>query len=583
MFPPSARHVTRHLALPLGAVLLLGGCGGSGPEAAPAILPGPVASSAGGMVVSGSALATRAGIEILEAGGNAMDAAVATAFALAVVEPTQSGLGGRTQVVFRTAGGRVGGIDGATQAPADYPVGLPPAGDHGWATVAVPGTVAALARAVTQEGRLSLQAVIAPALRYAREGFPLSVPEAARLAGAAADLALDPGARLHFLQPDGSPLQPGERWVQPVLADLLERIGAEGPDAFYQGGTATTMARDIQAGGGFIARADVEAYRTLDAIVVEGRYRDLELVGTHLPASGATTIQALQVLEHLDPASGSDGAWAGAVGQALLLAFRDRDEVQRMDPQEAARRLVSRDRAAELAREARRPGSPAGGVASRAHTDDPGSNGSGRGGSGGDGPGSYGSGDDDEPPFTTHLSVADGEGMVVALTQSLGPNAGARVASPELGFLYATSLGGYLGEVRAGERPWSSQSPMLVLRDGEPILVLGGAGARRIISAAVAVISRWADRGMPLAEAMAAPRLHATPGRLTLEEVDGAPWPASTVDDLAAVGLEMRTDEAGSWFARLNVIERSGEGFTGIADARWPGGGAGGPAPAQAR
>lgn len=507
------------------------------------------------MVVSGSALATRAGIEMLEAGGNAMDAAVATAFALAVVEPTQSGLGGRTQMVFRTADGRNGGIDGATEAPAGYHPPETPLGEHGWATVAIPGTVAALVRAVEEEGRLPLPAVLAPALRYARDGFLLSAPEAARLASADPELSGDPGARLHFLGENGTPRVAGERWVQPVLAGLLERIGREGAAAFYTGDVAATMARDIQAGGGVVSRADLEGYRSLDGLVVEGSYRDLDLVGTYLPASGATTIQALQVLEHLDPGAGSEGAWAGAVGHALLLAFRERDEVRHQDPEEAAQRLVSKRRAAELAAEVKRP------LATPLPD----------------------TGGEVESPFTTHVSVADGAGMMVALTQSLGPTGGARVASPELGFLYATTLGGYLGEVRPGERPFSSQSPLLVLREGRPVLVMGGAGARRIISASVAVLSRWADRGMSIQDAMRAPRLHATPGLLTLEDMEGHPWPATTAEELQAVGLRMETRPEGRWFARLNVIEVDAARFTGIVDPRWQGGGAGGASPSRVR
>lgn len=545
------------LRRPLPALLLLtsalfGACGEAESVAWPPqedTTPGPVATSRNGMVVSGSALATRAGIEVLEAGGNAMDAAVATAFALAVVEPTQSGLGGRTQVVFRTTDGRTGGIDGATEAPAGYEPPAIPLGDHGWGTVAVPGTVAALVRAVEDEGRLPLEAVMAPALRYAQDGFILPAPEAARLAGAAAELWLDPGARLHFLREDGTARVAGERWVQPVLAGLLERISQGGADAFYAGETAALMARDIQAGGGAVSLPDIEGSRTVDGLVVEGSYRDLQLVGTYLPASGATTIQALQILEHLDPGAGSDAAWAGAVGRALLLAYRDRDEARGAERAEAAARLVSRARAEELAAEALRlpsvdPALPAAGG---------------------------------ESPFTTHVSVADADGMVVALTQSLGPTGGARVASPELGFLYATTLGGYLGEVRAGERPFSSQSPLLVLRAGRPVLVMGGAGARRIISASVAVLSRWADRGLSIQDAMAAPRLHATPGVLTLEQVDGAPWPTGTADELEALGLRMETRPEGSWFARLNIVEVEGDRFTGIADHRWEGGAAGGP------
>lgn len=567
--PVLARSQTSRTLL-LGALALGMACGeappGSPPPARwPASVgaePGLMARSSGGMVVSGSRLATLAGIEMLEAGGNAMDAAVATAFALAVVEPTQSGLGGRTQVVYRTASGRVGGVDATNLVPAGYDPSRVPEAEYGWSTVAVPGTVAGLVRALEEAGSLPLATVMGPALLYASEGFELPEEEAARLRSAAAELALDEGARRHFLGEDGTPLAAGERWVQPALAEVLRQVGRDGAAAFYTGDIARHMARDMEARGGFVTPSDLADYRTRGALLVEGRYRDLDLVGTYLPASGATTIQALQILEHFEVGAMDEADWASVVAQALLLAFRDRDEVQRDDPGEAARRLVSPEQAAALAREVRVPGSF---PASAPPASSP------------PAPAPSPPAADREPPFTTHVSTADREGMLVALTQSLGPTAGARVASPELGFLYAVTMGGYLGEVRPGERPWSSQSPMMALRDGRPVLVLGGAGARRIISAAVQTVSRWADQGMEVEAAMAAPRFHPSPGSLVLEEVESAPWPTDTASRLEEAGFRVSFQPGGSWFARLNVIRRDGDGFTGIADGRWPGGGAGGP------
>jgi gamma-glutamyltranspeptidase/glutathione hydrolase len=179
----------------------------------------------------------------------------------------------------------------------------------------------------------------------------------------------------------------------------------------------------------------------------------------------------------------------------------------------------------------------------------------------------------EEPAFTTHVSVADGDGNAVALTQSLGPTGGARVVTPGLGFLYASTMGGYLAGGGPGYRPWSSQAPLLVLRGGEPWLVLGGAGARRILSALVATVTRMVDRGLSLEEALAAPRIHPSGGRIHVEEG----WPEA--EALAELGYTVEPRER-SWFARLMVVERTeGGGFLGAGDPRWSGSAAAGPDP----
>jgi gamma-glutamyltranspeptidase/glutathione hydrolase len=174
---------------------------------------------------------------------------------------------------------------------------------------------------------------------------------------------------------------------------------------------------------------------------------------------------------------------------------------------------------------------------------------------------------------TTHISVADRQGGLVALTQSVGPTMGSKVVTPGLGFVHAATMG-YLGELERGtRRHWSSQSPLLVLRDGRPVYVIGGAGARRILSGIVETLSRAIDEALPIDQAIAAPRLHPSPARIELELGAGAAaWPDIVLRDMRERGFVVATREFGSYFARINAIHRDESGMlTGVADPRWTG------------
>ncbi|MEZ4422027.1 MAG: gamma-glutamyltransferase [Gemmatimonadota bacterium] len=532
----------RPRTLLLLSTFALAGCSaeaGSG-TGAPA---GPVAHASGGMVVSGSAPATAAGVEVLRAGGNAVDAAVAAAFALAVAEPTQSGLGGRTQALWRTPQGTVAGIDATTEVPSGFRPEAAVGGDYGWGAVAIPGTVAGLAGLHEGRGRLPWAQVVAPAIRLAEEGFELSPGEAERLRSAARELATDEGARRHFLRPDGTPYGPGERLVQPTLAATLRVLATEGADAFYRGSLSRTLTAEMEARDGWVRANDLDAYRAVPAVVGSGTFRGLELWGSYLPASGVTTIEALQILDRLPLEEASSAERTAMIAHALTQAFEDRERVQG-PADSAASELTSPGRAEARAQELRAlladrsAGTP--------------------------------SGPDAEHPNTTHLSVVDAEGWAVSMTQSLGPTGGARVASPGLGFLYASTLG-YLVDIQPGDRPWSSQSPLIALRDGELAYVIGGAGSRRIISALVSTFVRLGVERMDLEAALAAPRLHPSEGTLTLETgtgVDGSDWGGP---DFARFGFEIDTEPFGVYFARLNAIAVGADGQrVGVGDPRWP-------------
>ena len=510
---------------------------------------GRVARSAAGVVVSGSPLATAAGLRMLEGGGNAMDAAVATAFALAVVEPSQSGLGGRTHMLIRTADGQFAALDGWTEVPAGATSPLAGESDtvFGYATIAVPGTVAALTRALAQHGLLPLTTVMGPAIELAERGFPLHESEARRLTAARNRLEQFPGSRAVFLSRAGAPPEAGTRFVQPALARVLRAVAESGAVGFYQGWVADSMDADMRRHGGLVRRADLERYRPDVARVVRGSYRGYELVGTYLPASGVSLIEALQILETFDLRGRVGSAeWVSLVAQALEASFEDRRASQYLPAEQEAAKLTSKAWARSRAGGIRPDGRlPAGDSAF-------------------------------DPSHTTHLSVIDRHGMVVALTQSLGPNFGSKVATPGLGFLYAATMG-YLAARAPGDRPFSSQAPMIVLRDGRPVYVTGGGGGRRILSASVAVLSRLIDQRLSLADALAAPRFHPAGGQVILEDRAGAAWPSALQDRLAVLGLRLGSNRDGGYFARLHAIEwdAATNEYVGVADGRWTGAAAG--------
>jgi gamma-glutamyltranspeptidase/glutathione hydrolase len=519
---------------------------------------GRVATSTQGMVVSGSEPATRVGADVLASGGNAVDAAIATAFTLAVTEPTQSGLGGRTQALVWRPDGPPFGIDATNEVPASYDPDSSEQVDDGYGVIAVPGTVAGLARLHALAGSLPLSRLVEPAATLAERGFSLSAGEAGRLSDIRDRLALSPGASAAFLASDGSALAPGDTLRQPILAEVLRAIAAEGPEVFYRGWIADRMTADIGEHEGYVTAEDLAGYEADESIVVDGRFGDLRLLGTYIPASGATAIEALQILDHARRDPGQVGLAevdgerrAFSVGRALEMAYEDRETAwnDERPPSDDAAWITSVELAAERARRLTAPAMAAPGMR-----------------------------DSGESPNTTHLSVVDADGMAVAMTQSLGPTGGSRVATEGLGYLYAATLGGYLGYLEPGDRPWSSQSPLIALRGERPAYVMGGAGARRIISALVGTIIRLEVEGMSVEEAIAAPRLHPAASAWRFERAAGSNDPPGAALARAA-GHEVRVLPIDDYFARLNVIaiDPATGTISGIADPRWAWGAASGP------
>lgn len=518
-----------------------------------------------GAVSAAHPLATEAGVRMLELGGNAADAAVAAAFAIAVVEPSMNSIGGRNQILLRLPDGTVRGIDGTTQAPATYDPDTAPQADYGYAVVGVPGAAAGLLRLHAELGSLPLSVVMAPAIDYAENGYRLLPGEARRQASAADQSAEFPATAAIYLKPDGTPRGPGEMLVQKDYANTLKLIAAGGHDAFYRGEIARKIAADMEAHGGAVTLQSLNDYRAVDSRVVRGSYRGYEIVSLDVPSGGVITVQALHVMERFDPRSMTEAQWAAVKGQALGIAA---GELVRMGTDSAAARATSKAWAASVAEQlevpagARRTDGPAEAAFPPASWAAPTAASL-----------AYLPVQPDDDGHTTHLTAADGNGMFVALTQTLGPTMGSSVVTPGLGFLYASTLGGYLGRTEPGERARSNISPTLVLKDGQVVLALGGAGGGRIPPGIVQVISRVVDDGMSLADALAAPRVYMGGGTLEAETSPGTGWTPDEVAEMRALGLTVRENPGVGSFSRVHAIQYDAATGTWIggADPDWEG------------
>ena len=473
----------------------------------------PAVESATGMVVSAQHLATDAGVEMLRAGGNAIDAAVAVGYALAVVNPCCGNIGGGGFMTLRLADGRTTFLDFRETAPAAATSGMYLDADGnvvrgastiGWRAVAVPGSVAGLDAALTQYGTLPRAQVMAPAIRLARDGFVLVRGDTDIIEAAAARLRREPEVAGIFLRPDGTPPQPGDRLIQPDLARTLEAIATRGPEAFYQGAIPDAVAAAARAGGGIVTAADFAAYKVREMAPLSCPYRSWTVVSAPPPSSGGTVIcMVLGVLEGYDlRAAGFNAARSvHLMTEALRHAYLDRN-THLGDPdfvRNPLERLLSRDYALAI----RATINPDRATPSRDL-----------------GPGTP----PHERPETTHYSVADLAGNAVAVTYTINGAFGAGVMAPGTGFLLNNEMDDFTSKpgtanmfglvqgaanaIAPGKRPLSSMSPTLLLRDGQPYAVLGSPGGARIISITLQTILNLVDHGMEAQEAVNAPRIH---------------------------------------------------------------------------
>lgn len=504
--------------------------------------------SPNGMVTAAHPLAAEAGRLMLDKGGNAADAAVAAGFALAVVEPSMSGLGGRLMALLSTASGTIHGIDATTQAPMQYDTATAADMPFGYPTIGIPGVVAGLTKILNEHGTLSLEEVMAPAIRYAEEGFALLPGEALRHAMQLDEVKQFEGSSRYFLKGDTT-YSAGDWFVQKDLANTLKAIAAGGSDAFYKGAIAEKIISDLQKNGSVMTLEDLAAYQAEDRMVLKSNYRGYDIHALWMPSFGAITLEIMNILELLPMGELSEADWATACYQAIALAYEDRDK-QTSDSM--AQVLVSKVYAESLfpqinlqANPSRQMGfldaSPAQWQQMEGHT--------------------------------THLSVSDKNGMTVALTQSLGPNMGSRVATPELGFLYAVTLGRYLGVFDPGQRAASHISPVIVTRDGNPFLTLGAAGGSLIIPAVVTVMSRVIDQGLPLDQALAAPRVFFQADSMLIETHEGVNWDPASLQEIQSEGFFLKSINQPARFGRVHAVQFDSKKRTwiGAADPDWEG------------
>ncbi|MEC8984179.1 MAG: gamma-glutamyltransferase, partial [Candidatus Neomarinimicrobiota bacterium] len=390
-----------------------------------------VVRSKNGVVTTAHPLATNAGIEILESGGNAMDAAVAAAFTLSVVEPSMSGIGGRAQILIYTVDKEVHGIDATTQAPAHYEFDDTAGVEYGYQTIAVPGVVKGLTDGLKDFGSLTLEQVMEPAIGYAQNGFVLLPGEAYRQESVKDILNEFAGTRQYYMNEDSTAKHAGQWIIQSDLARVLKSISEKGPDVFYKGWIAQSMVADIRENGGFLTLKSLSDYKAERSHIVDGSYRSYGLKALWLPAYGAITIEALQILEALPVNLSENRAWGRAVYHAIKSAYLDKKEQKTLDD---AERFTSKSWAKKRAAGTPFMNGSVNDASSKVIKD------------------SIPRVQKDSDGHTSHLTIVDKNGMIVSLTQTIGPTMGSKVATPGLGFLYAQTMGGYLGKVEPNLR-----------------------------------------------------------------------------------------------------------------------------------
>jgi gamma-glutamyltranspeptidase/glutathione hydrolase len=530
-----------------------------------------------GMVVSQNFLASQVGVEALWDGGTAVDAAVATAFTLAVTHPSAGNIGGGGFLIYRPPSGVAVAYDFRETAPAGAsPTMFLKDGVYdeklhheSHLSVGVPGTVAGLHMAWKAHGKLPWRRLVAPAITLARDGFMVTDGLSRSLKEVLPDMKKYPASVAQFSR-GGEPYEMGDVLKQPDLARTLERIADRGPAGFYEGETAALIEKEMQAGGGLITRADLAAYRAIRREPIRGTYRGYDVYSMPAPSSGGTAlIQMLNVLEGYDlKASGfGSAATVHLAAEAMRRAFADRarhlgDPAFNPGIAPALARLVSKEYAQELRRTIRED---------RAAKSSP---------STFEWPA--------ESEETTHLSVVDDARGAVSLTYTLEDNYGSKIVVPRGGFLLNNEMGdfnagpgltddkGLIGTepnlAAPGKRMLSSMTPTIVARDGTLFLVVGSPGGRTIINTVLLTLLNVVDFGMNAQDAIDAPRFHHQwlPDRISYERYGLSP---DTLALLRAKGHEVR--EVESQGVAQAIVYRADENvLEGGSDRRAPDGAA---------
>lgn len=502
-----------------------------------------------GAVSSASPEATAAGVEILEAGGNAIDAAIAVSLALGVTEPAGSGIAGQTVMLVRQPGKDAVVIQGTTWSPQEMPEDATAEQlQYGHTASAVPSTLRVLDVAFREFGSGALQwpDLVAPAIRYAEAGFVVGPFRYRSFRNSAQDLGRQDAARRIFIKDDNNVYQVGERFRNPLLATTLERVAESGAMDFYTGDMAREIADDMQSNGGWITFRDLQDFPEPKIVpAIRGSYRGFDIETLPPPFAGWVVLQILNLLE-LD-----DGVKLGeddAERRLLLLdAMRIAHGNRRSNPI-----TVYRDYDSEIAERTSKANAASMLRAYREQT-------------GGE---------------TTHFSVVDGDGMAVAVTQSIDSYFGARVVHPTLGFLYNNYMQGFQVDdpeapyyLKEHEMPLSSMSATIVSKDGNTQIALGSPGSARIISAVAQVTSHWIDIDDGIESAVAAYRVHVVPDDKAY--VEGPELSSELLGGMAARGFRLIRPTYGvsdsqldAYFGGVHAVALEDGQWTGAADPR---------------
>ena len=538
------------------------------------ITPSHAATAEHGMVATVQPLATRAGVEAMRRGGNAIDAAVAAALTLGVVDGHNSGIGGGCFMLIRLADGRFIAIDGRETAPrtATHDMYLRDGkadtslSQTGALAAATPGALAAYDHAIRNFGKRPLGEHLNAAAEIAEHGFAIDAVYARKLKGAAENLAKFPASRAVFLKADGTPPAEGDTLKQPDLARSYRAIAGEGIRWFYEGEFAKATGAWMKANGGILTEQDFRGYRIELREPVFTVYRGHRIASFPPPSSGGVHVaQLLNILATRDvKAMGAGSAdFVHFTTEAMKLAFADRafwlgDPAFAKVPRglvsaaygEALAAKIQMDHAAKVEGH---------GTPERAT-------------------------DEIFGKHTTHFSAVDAEGNWVACTATVNTAFGCKVVVPGTGIVLNNQMddfsaqpgvanhfgliGAEANAVAPGKRPLSSMSPTIVLKGDEPVLAIGAAGGPMIISQTLLAIVNVLDFGMDLPAAIAAPRFHHqwSPDELKIEERIGAP----VLGELKSRGQKI---SAGAPFGACNGVGRAadGKGFTGASDPRVPG------------
>lgn len=519
------------------------------------IEPQRVAASQNGMVATQHYLATEAGVEMLAEGGNAIDAAVASAIALGVVEPAASGLGGQTMMLIHTADPRrTFAVDGSSRAPnranPDAFRGTT-SRLRGYSATTVPSTPAVLGYVLKRYGKLKWSRVLKPAIRYAENGFPVS-PLLHELTKRELKRFKGRSAAAHFLKNGTRPYPIGAELKQPVLAETLRQLARRGSNDFYRGEIGTAIHEDMRANDGLLHLDDLaQIPLPIERRPVSCRFRGMRVITFPPPGAGRTLAEMLNILsqfpeKRVNPETPEGAALLAHVIQQAYFDRHDRPYEPNYYGQVNDTKMLSEEYAkvvsARIKRRLKRP------------------------------PPSSGE--------TTHLSVMDREGNVVALTQSIERVYGSFEATPELGFLYNNYMSAFEYEdiehpyyLRPNSVPWASVAPTIVFRGRRPWLAIGSPGSERIAPSIMQVLLRL-EKQTPF-DAVAAPRLHCTlEGLVSLE---ASRMRSDIPPMLEEKGFEVKVRDAYSFYMGcVQLVARERNIFTGVADPRRDGS-AGGP------